>query len=54
MATEVAVSWDQGVAGSSITGGEQDTLSLYTILNASKNATFTVLPYSRFNAILSF
>ena len=25
-----------------------------TILNASKNATFTVKPYSRFNAILSF
>ena len=24
------------------------------ILNASKNATFTVQPYSRFNAILSF
>ena len=25
-----------------------------SILNASKNATFTVQPYSRFNAILSF
>ena len=31
-----------------------DSLIQEYILNASKNATFTVQPYSRFNAILSF
>ena len=39
---------------------EKNPVSIYAfililyILNASKNATFTLLPYSKFNAILSF